>query len=53
MANIIYAEDGYVWKSKKENWIGSNVLVLGKNDSIDNYEQIKEPEQIAEEPKGE
>ena len=43
MVNIFKAEEGKVWKSKRENWIGSDTLVLGKNDSIADYEQIDKP----------
>lgn len=38
-----YAEEGKVWKSKREGWIGSEILVLGANDSLENYEQIYKP----------
>ena len=47
MIRIFYAKDGFVWKSKKEGWIGSETLILGSNDSIDNYEEVEKP---AEEP---
>ena len=47
MVRIFYAKDGFVWKSKKEGWIGSETLILGSNDSIDNYEEVEKP---AEEP---
>lgn len=43
MVTIQYAEKGKVWKSLKEGWVGSNVLILGINDNINNYEQIDEP----------
>jgi len=38
-----YADEGKVWKSKLEGWIGSNIVILGIKDSIDNYEQVDEP----------
>lgn len=44
MAEQIYkANDGKVWRSKTDGAILSVDLILGKNDSIDNYEQIDTP----------
>lgn len=43
------AKDGCVWKIKSTGMILSEVLYLGNNDSIENYEQIEKPqEEIAE-----
>lgn len=47
------AKEGYVWKKKNTNWIGSNIIFLGIKDDIFNYEEIPEPietEPIQEEP---
>ena len=38
-----YAEEGKVFKSKIDGAYLSEVLILGKNDSIDNYEQVDPP----------
>lgn len=44
MAGTIYkANEGKVWRSKLDGAILSVDLILGKNDSIDNYEQIDTP----------
>lgn len=43
MIQKYYAKEGFVWKSKRENWIGTEVLILGSNDDITNYEQIPVP----------
>lgn len=40
MIKIFNAGEGKVWKAKYKNWVGSDVLVLGKNDDISNYEPI-------------
>lgn len=37
------AKDGKVWKSKIDGAILSDQLILGKDDSLDNYEQIDIP----------
>ena len=37
------AKYGYVWKRKNTDWVGSNILILGKYDDVENYEQIPEP----------
>ena len=36
-------QEGKVFKSKIDGAILSNVLILGKHDSLDNYEEIDEP----------
>lgn len=38
----ISAKHGYVFKSKLDGAILSNTLILGINDTIDNYEEVKE-----------
>lgn len=38
-----YAEEGKVFKSKIDGAYLSNVLILGKHDSLDNYEQVDPP----------
>ena len=38
-----YAQEGKVFKSKIDGAILSNVLILGKNDSLENYEEIDPP----------
>ena len=38
-----YAQEGKVFRSKIDGAILSNILILGKNDSLDNYEEIDEP----------
>lgn len=38
-----YAEEGKVFKSKIDGAYLSNVIILGKNDSLDNYEQVDPP----------
>ena len=38
-----YAQEGKVFKSKIDGAILSNVLILGKNDSLENYEEIVPP----------
>lgn len=49
MIRMFTAQEGKVWKSKKENWIGSDVLILGNNDSVDNYEQVDKPQENEQE----
>lgn len=46
-----YAKEGKVFKSKIDGAYLSNVIILGKNDSLDNYEEIEPPvyEEIIEE----
>lgn len=51
MLNKYIAEEGKVWKSKKENWVGSNILILGTNDSLENYEQVDKPVEEGKEEK--
>lgn len=41
--NIYKADAGKVWKSKLDGAVLSTDLILGKNDSIENYEQIDTP----------
>ena len=49
MIKILKAEEGKVWKSLKEGWIGSDTLILGSNDSITNYTQVDKPvEEVAD-----
>lgn len=43
MIRMFKADEGKVWKSKKEGWVGSDTLILANNDDIDNYEQIDMP----------
>ena len=38
-----YAQEGKVFRSKIDGAILSNVLILGKNDSLENYEEIDPP----------
>ena len=38
-----YAKEGKVFKSKIDGAYLSNVIILGKNDSLDNYEEIEPP----------
>lgn len=38
-----YAEEGKVFKSKIDGAYLSNVIILGKNDTLDNYEQVDPP----------
>ena len=44
MVNLIKAEEGKVWKSKINGSVGGNLILLGVNDSLDNYEQVDKPE---------
>ena len=39
---IYTADEGKVYRNKT-NGITAKMLIIGKNDSIDNYEQIDEP----------
>ena len=43
MIRMFKAEQGKVWKSKKEGWIGSDTLILASHDDISNYEQVDKP----------
>lgn len=38
-----YAQEGKVFRSKIDGAYLSNVLILGKNDSIENYEEVDPP----------
>ena len=38
-----YAEEGKVFRSKIDGAYLSNIIILGRNDSIDNYEQVDPP----------
>ena len=38
-----YAQEGKVFRSKIDGACLSNVLILGKNDSIENYEEVDPP----------
>lgn len=40
---IYKADEGKVWKSKLDGAVLSTELILGKNDSLANYEQIDTP----------
>ena len=46
-----YAKEGKVFKSKIDGAYLSNLIILGKNDSLDNYEEVDPPvyEEIIEE----
>lgn len=37
------AEEGKVWRSKIDGSYLSNTLILGVEDSLDNYEQVDPP----------
>lgn len=37
------AEEGKIWKSKIDGVYLSDVLILGSEDSIENYEQVDPP----------
>lgn len=37
------AQEGKIFKSKIDSAYLSNILILGINDSIDNYEQVDPP----------
>lgn len=43
MNNHFIASEGKIWKSKITGDILSSELYLGKEDSIDNYEEIYKP----------
>lgn len=38
-----YASEGKIFRSKIDGAYLSNVLILGKNDSIENYEEVDPP----------
>ena len=38
-----YAEEGKVFRSKIDGAYLSNVIILGRNDSLENYEQVDPP----------
>ena len=38
-----YAQEGKVFRSKIDGAYLSNVLILGKNDSTENYEEVDPP----------
>lgn len=44
----IVADAGKVWKHKITGDILSDELYLGVDDSIDNYEQVDEPKEVAD-----
>ena len=46
----IYAQEGKIFRSKIDGAYLSNVLILGKNDSLDNYEEVDPPVYEDEEP---
>lgn len=43
------AEQGLIYKSKIDGALLANVIYLGINDSIDNYEQVDESELLGDE----
>lgn len=43
------ADEGKVWKSRKEGWVGSETLILANNDNLANYEQVDKPVEGQEE----
>lgn len=49
MTNEIKADKGKVWKSKIDGAILSDILILGRNDKIENYEQIPKPTEVENE----
>jgi len=50
MAKQTYtADEGKIFKSKVDGALLSNVLYLGSEDSIDNYEQVDERELLGDE----
>lgn len=43
LTNIMWqAEEGKIFKSKTTEFIGSNLILLGINDNINNYEEVDE-----------
>lgn len=47
---IWQASEGKVFKHKTTGVIGSELILLAVNDSIDNYEEVDKPEEPEEEP---
>jgi len=45
---IWQASDGKVFKNKITGIIGCELILLAKNDSIDNYEEVDKPIEIEE-----
>lgn len=44
LSNIKYqADTGKVFKNKLSDFIGSELIIIGCNDSIDNYEEVDKP----------
>lgn len=43
MENEHKASEGKIWKSKIDGAYLSNILILGKNDSLENYEEVDPP----------
>ncbi len=43
MAEVIKAREGKVWKSKIDCAYLSDILILGNNDTIENYEEVDPP----------
>ena len=39
----IYASEGKIFRSKIDGAYLSNILILGKNDSLENYEEVDPP----------
>lgn len=49
MVQELKADDGKVWKSKKDGSVLNEVLILGVFDDINNYEQIPKPPEVKNE----
>lgn len=49
MVQEIKAENGKVWKSKKDGEVLNEILILGVFDDVNNYEQIPKPVEVADE----
>lgn len=43
MDKEIRASEGKIWHSKIDGAYLTNILILGKNDSIENYEEVDPP----------
>lgn len=42
-SNEYKASEGKIWKSKIDGTYLSDILILGKEDRIENYEQVEPP----------
>lgn len=49
MINKYIANNGFIFKSKVDGVFLSNILILGKEDAIDNYEEVDESEIVEDE----